>query len=87
MSELKKQKSDKIQKLSERQITLVDEAYSPKKLPEGMPEPKLRGFLGHQQPEDLRPDPSEPSDSASASERSSKPETARPSTIPADQEQ
>lgn len=86
MSDSKSRETNKLRNIFRRGTTRIYDTYSPKKLPDDMPEPKLRGFAGHQRPGDSDSSLSEPSGSEATSERSDEPEVARPRTAPADQE-
>lgn len=87
MSDSKSRGKSKPQKLNGRKVTFINEAYSPKKLPKGMDEPKLQGFVGHQRPNDSSLNPSDPPGSPLTSGSSGESDVTTPKAIPANQDQ
>ena len=87
MSDSKSREKSEPRKLNGRKVTFINEAYSPRKLPKGMDEPKLKGFVGHQRPNDSSSNPSDPPGSLLTSGSSGESDITTPSTVPADQDQ
>ena len=86
MSDSKSREKSETRKFYGRKVTFIREAYSPKKLPKGMDEPKLQGFVGHQRPNDSSSNPSNPPGSPSTSGSSGESVVTTPDTAPADQD-
>lgn len=85
MSDSKSREKSKTQEFYGQKVTFIRDAYSPKKLPKGMDEPELQGFVGHQRPNDSSSSPSNPPGSPSTSGSSDEADVTTPDTAPADQ--